>query len=58
MDIGANEITGVIVGSTTDYLGEYSPVFLLIAGIVLALAVIGALLDRFFPGQNEEEGIK
>jgi len=53
MDIGANQILDVIVASTTDYIATYSPIFLLIGGIVLALAVIGALLDRFF-GQETE----
>jgi len=48
MDIGANAITTVIVGSTTSYIAEYSPIFLLIGGIVLALGVMGALIDRFF----------
>jgi len=57
MDIGANQIVDVIVSSTTAYVAEYSPIFLLIGGIVLALAVIGALLDKFFPGQEKEEEI-
>jgi hypothetical protein len=47
MDIGADQITNVIVASTTDYIVEYSSVFLLIGGLVLALGVIGALLDIF-----------
>jgi len=55
MDIGASQITSVIVASTTDYIAAYSPVFLLIAGLVLALAVIGALIDRFFP-DNRQDG--
>jgi predicted membrane channel-forming protein YqfA (hemolysin III family) len=55
MDIGASQITTVIVASTTDYIQTYSSVFLLVGGIVLALAVIGAMLDKFFPGQEEPQ---
>jgi len=53
MNIGASEITNVIVASTTDYIGEYSPVFLLIGGVVLAFGVIGGLIDVFFT-KNEK----
>lgn len=62
MDIGANEITDTIVNSSSDYLVEYSPIFLMIGGLVLALAVIGALIDRFYPDdqyrQNERRDIE
>lgn len=54
MDIGASQITNVIVASTTDYISTYSSIFLLVGGIVLALSVIGALLDYFFPRQEEQ----
>jgi uncharacterized membrane protein YccC len=57
MDIGASQITSVIVASTTDYISTYSSIFLLIGGIVLALAVVGALLDKFFPVQNEDQKV-
>ena len=57
MDIGANQITTVIVASTTDYISSYSSIFLLIGGIVLALGVIGALLDKFFGRHDTNEGI-
>lgn len=57
MDIGADQITSVIVASTTDYISAYSSIFLLIGGLVLALAVIGALLDKFFPRQEEREEV-
>jgi len=57
MDIGANQITSVIVASTTDYIQAYSSIFLLIGGLVLALGVIGALLDKFFPRQEEREEV-
>jgi len=55
MDIGGNEIANVVVASTTDYFAIYSPVFLLIGGIVLAIAVIGALLDRFFGTRQDDD---
>jgi hypothetical protein len=54
MDIGAAQITNVIVASTTSYMGAYSSIFLLIGGLVLALGVIGALIDKFFNRQEEQ----
>lgn len=57
MDIGADQITSVIVASTTDYISEYSSIFLLVGGIVLALGVIGALIDKFFPRQDETQEV-
>jgi len=57
MDIGADQITSVIVASTTDYISAYSSIFLLIGGIVLALGVIGALLDKFFPRQDDTQEV-
>jgi hypothetical protein len=54
MNIGANEITSVIVASTTSYISEYSSIFLLVGGLVLALGVIGALIDRFFPSLDRQ----
>lgn len=53
MDIGANQITTIIVASTTDYIATYSSVFLLGGGLVLALGVMGALLDRFFGSDTD-----
>jgi len=55
MNIGASEITDVIVASTTSYISEYSPEFLLIGGMVLAFGVIGGLIDVFF-SRNMEVG--
>lgn len=57
MDIGANQITSVIVASTTSYISAYSSIFLLIGGLVLALGVIGALLDKFFPRHNDTQEV-
>lgn len=53
MDIGINEILDEIVSGATDALATYAPVFLLIAGIVLAFGVIDRLLDFFFPGRGD-----
>lgn len=39
MDIGTTEITAVIANSTTDYLATFSPVFLLIGGLLLAVII-------------------
>jgi hypothetical protein len=49
MDIGGSEIAAWIASSTSAAFFEYSPVFLLVGGIVLALGIIGALIDRLFP---------
>ena len=57
MDIGADQITTVIVASTTSYISAYSSIFLLIGGIVLALGVIGALLDKFFGRHDDTQGV-
>jgi len=57
MDIGADQITTVIVASTTSYIETYSSIFLLIGGLVLAIGVIGALLDHFFPRHNTSEEV-
>lgn len=53
MDIGASQIVATVASSSTSYLDVYSPIFLLIAGLVLALGILGALLDRFFPQKED-----
>lgn len=55
LDIGVTEIVTIIASSTTSYFSVYSPLFLLIGGIVLAFAVIEMLLDRFFPQKEYTE---
>jgi predicted membrane channel-forming protein YqfA (hemolysin III family) len=52
MDIGASQITNIIVASTTSYMVTYSSLFILMGSIVLALGIIGALLDKFFPDRQ------
>lgn len=47
MDIGISSIVTVIVDSTTDYLAVYSPIFLLIGGIILAIGVVSVLISLF-----------
>lgn len=54
MDIGANQIVTQIASSTGGYLEVYAPVILLVAGIVLAIAVIERIITAFFG--NSEEG--
>lgn len=44
MDVGATQIVNWIASSTTSNLSVYSPVFLLIGGIVLAFIVISFLV--------------
>jgi len=45
MDIGIQQITDTIIGSTTDYLVTFSPIFLLMAGLILAFYSSILLLD-------------
>lgn len=45
MDIGGTQIVTTIASSTTNYFEVYSPIFLLIGGLVLAIGIIGALID-------------
>lgn len=56
MDFGLGGSVGVIASSTTGYLSAFSPIFLLIGGIVLALGVIERLLDYFFPPKVDNPG--
>lgn len=58
MDIGAAQIVTTIASSTTSYFDVYSPIFLVVGGLVLAIAVIGALLDRFFPEARQPDDDK
>ena len=52
MDIGGSQIALWIASSTTAAFEAYAPIFLLVGGLVLALAVIGGLIDRFFPSDE------
>lgn len=45
MDIGGSQIVTTIASSTTNYFEVYAPIFLLVGGIVLAIGVVGALID-------------
>jgi len=54
MDIGISNIVPIIAQSTTDYLAEYSPLFLLIAGLLLAVGIIFKLLG-FIPGSGRDD---
>lgn len=53
MDIGISNIVPIIAQSTTDYLAEYAPLFLLIAGLVLAIGIIFKIVG-FIPGGDTE----
>lgn len=52
-DIGISNIVTVIIGSAGDYLTLYSPLFIAIAGIVLAIGVLGGIIDRIFPQKDK-----
>lgn len=45
MDIGSSQIVAVIASSTTSNFAVYSPVFLLIGGLLLAFVVMAALVQ-------------
>ena len=47
MDIGAQGIVNTIASSSTQYLASYSPIFLLIGGLVLAFGVVSVLIGFF-----------
>jgi hypothetical protein len=45
MDIGATELVSQVTSGATQYLSVYSPVFLLIGGIILAIGIVGVLIS-------------
>lgn len=45
MDIGISEIVPVIASGTTQYLATYSPLFLLVGGIILAIGIVAVLIS-------------
>lgn len=49
MDFGIDAVPAIIASGTTQYLAEFSPVFVLVGGVVLAFAVadllIGMMID-------------
>jgi len=51
MDLGISNIVPIIADSTTGYLSTFSPLFLLIGGILLAVGVGFALLS-FLTGKK------
>jgi hypothetical protein len=57
MDFGLAGVPGEIASSTSAYLVQFSPLFLLIAGVVLAMGVlewfIFTLHDRNMAKNNE-----
>lgn len=49
--IDSNQAVTTIVGGATGYLSEFMPIFALVIGLALALAVIAGILSAFF-GKN------
>lgn len=45
MDIGSANIVTQIASGTTQYLAVYSPIFLLIGGLVLGIGIIATLIS-------------
>jgi len=54
MDFGLDGAAGLIASGTTQYLSEFSGVFLLVGGLVLAFVVIERLVDVFFHRDSME----
>lgn len=54
--INGDMIASIIASSTTGYMGQFSPVFILIGGVILAVGVISVLIDRFFPQSINVQG--
>ncbi len=52
MDFGLDGAATTIASSTTGYLVEFSPVIILVAGLVLALVVIERIIDFFRGGDT------
>jgi len=52
MDIGISNIVPIIASSTTSYVSIFSPVFLLIGGLLLAIGVIHYLVILLNPGMR------
>lgn len=52
MDLGLSEVPAIIASSTTGYLIQFSPIFVLIGGLVLAVGVVGILISFFFPSKE------
>ena len=55
MDIGGLQIVTTVASSTTNYFEVYSPIFLLVGGLVLTIVVIGALIDTTRPKKDLAE---
>lgn len=47
MDIGATQIATQIASGTSEYFVVYSPIFLLVGGIILAFGIMGFLVSIF-----------
>lgn len=55
MDFGLSNVPTMLATSTTGYLVEFAPIFLLIGGLVLAVGVITALISAFFVKKVDNE---
>ncbi len=56
-DIGISNIVPLIIDSTTDYLVVFMPLFLLIAGIVLAVVVITLVLRSIYGVKDDNDDV-
>lgn len=54
MSLGLESVPGIIASSTGGYLVEFAPLFVLIGGLVLALTLIGVLVDIFTLDRNQK----
>lgn len=58
MELDVTTMVNTIVQSTTDYLVIFAPLFLLIAGIVLAFVIVDNLIEIFFNRQKNESEVE
>lgn len=57
MDIGVQEIVDVIIQASGEYLVTFSPIIVLVAGLVLAFAVIERVITSFFGNSDKGDTI-
>lgn len=53
---GSFDVPGLIASSTTEYLSNFSPIFIAIIGLVLAIALIVSIIEIFANRGNPQQG--
>jgi len=56
MGLDYSEAVTIIAGGASDYFVEFMPIFVFLAGILIAFGVISMLIDAFFfRGRRDQE---